>query len=102
MNPSRSLGRDEALRFVRRTMGQSKIAVFTELLGGDHELAARANAAFEDAYGEAVDRGEVEPIAGASGAIAQLREGGVLVCLTTGFAPADPRAGSSPPSAGKT
>ncbi|HLN06532.1 MAG TPA: phosphonatase-like hydrolase [Acidimicrobiales bacterium] len=87
VDPAGSIERSEVLQFVRRTMGQAKIAVFTELLGGDRALAARANLAFERAYGEAVDRGEIRPIPGAPGAIQALREGGVRVCLTTGFAP---------------
>src|ERR1700722_16552637 len=36
--------------FVLRTMGQSKIEVFTTLFGGDGDKAATANAAFEAAY----------------------------------------------------
>jgi phosphoglycolate phosphatase len=73
--------------FVTRTMGQSKIAVFTELFGGDVSMARRANAAFEKAYDEAVDRGEIAPLPGAEEAMAHLRSAGVRVCLTTGFAP---------------
>jgi phosphoglycolate phosphatase len=74
--------------FVRRTMGQSKIVVFTELFGGDGDRAARANAAFESAYDAAVDRGEVVALPGAVDTMAALRAAGVKVCLTTGFAPA--------------
>ena len=77
----------DPLRFVRRTMGQTKIVVFTELFGGDAEVAAAANSAFEAAYAEAVDAGGVAPIEGAELAIDELRAGGVQVCLTTGFAP---------------
>ncbi len=46
-------------------MGQSKIAVFTELLGGDRHRAEQANTAFEAAFDQAVDRGEVSAIPGA-------------------------------------
>jgi len=74
--------------FVRQTMGQSKISVFTELFGGDDGLAAEANAAFEDAFDRAVDRGDVEPMPGAVATIRRLQSAGVQVCLTTGFAPA--------------
>jgi len=74
--------------FVRRTMGQSKIAVFTELFAGDATKAGRANAAFEAAYDDAVDRGQVVPLPGATRTMADLRAAGVRVCLTTGFAPA--------------
>jgi phosphoglycolate phosphatase len=74
--------------FVMKTMGQSKISVFTELFGGDREKARRANTAFESAYDRAVDGGEIGPLPGAEEVMAELREGGVRVCLTTGFAPA--------------
>jgi phosphoglycolate phosphatase len=74
--------------FVRRTMGQSKIDVFTTLFAGDGAKARRANAGFETAYDEAVDRGEISPLPGAAETMASLRDAGVQVCLTTGFAPA--------------
>jgi len=87
--------------FVRRTMGQSKISVFTELFAGDTELATQANAAFEDTFDRAVERGDVEPMPGAVAAIRGLQKAGIRVCLTTGFAP--PTAtGSSPPWAGRS
>jgi len=76
----------DAGEFVRRTMGQSKIVVFTELFGGDRTRAGRANAAFEAAYDAAVDRGEIAAVPGAEEAMAEMRAGGVKVCLTTGFA----------------
>jgi phosphonatase-like hydrolase len=74
--------------YVRRTMGQSKITVFTELLGGDRHRAEEANSAFEAAFDQAVDRGEVAPIAGAEPAMRILRDAGLRICLTTGFSPA--------------
>jgi phosphonatase-like hydrolase len=74
--------------FVRRTMGQSKIAVFSEIFAGDRNKAERANAAFETAYDEAVDDGEVAALPGAVETMAAVREAGIKVCLTTGFAPA--------------
>jgi phosphoglycolate phosphatase len=74
--------------FVKRTMGQSKIAVFTEIFGGDVGRAERANAAFESAYDSAVDDGQVTPLPGAVETMALWREAGIKVCLTTGFAPA--------------
>ncbi len=43
--------------YIRRTMGQSKINVFRELLGGDHHRAEQANDAFELAFDQAVERG---------------------------------------------
>jgi phosphonatase-like hydrolase len=86
------LGVDNAVgdpaAFVMRTMGQSKISVFTELFSGDLAKARLANRAFEVAYDGAVDRGEIGPLPGAAATMAALRDGGVKVCLTTGFAPA--------------
>jgi phosphoglycolate phosphatase len=78
---------DDPHEYIRRTMGQSKITVFTELLGGDRHRAERANAAFERAFDQAVDRGEIAPIPGAEATFAALRGGGVRICLTTGFSP---------------
>ena len=78
---------DEALDYVRVTMGQSKIDVFTHLAGGDREVAARATAAFEDAYAEIVAEQGVSEIPGAADAIQGLKDAGLAVVLTTGFAP---------------
>ncbi|MDL9979351.1 phosphonatase-like hydrolase [Microbacterium candidum] len=83
-----ALPADEALQYVRDTMGQSKIEVFTHLAAGDREAAARANAAFEDAYAELVDEQGVTEVPGAGDTVRALRAAGVQVALTTGFAPA--------------
>ena len=80
--------RDDPGEYVRRTMGQSKIEVFAELLGGDRHRAGRANTAFEAAFDQAVDRGEVAALPGSAECFAALRDGGVRICLTTGFSPA--------------
>ena len=77
----------EALDYVRRTMGQSKIDVFTHLAGGDAARAVDATAAFERAYADLIAEEGVEPIAGARQTLEQLRAAGVSVVLTTGFAP---------------
>jgi phosphonatase-like hydrolase len=79
---------DDPGAYIRRTMGQSKITVFTELLGGDRHRAEAANTAFESAFDQAVDRGEVAALPGAADTFAALRAGGVRLCLTTGFSPA--------------
>ncbi len=79
---------DDPGAYIRRTMGQSKITVFTELLGGDRHRAESANLAFEEAFDQAVDRGEVVALSGAVDTFAELRAGGVRLCLTTGFSPA--------------
>ncbi len=75
---------DAQLDHVRTTMGQSKIEVFTALLG-DHEAAQRATGAFEAAYERRVVAEGVEPIAGVEELLAALRSRGVRTCLTTGF-----------------
>ncbi|WP_411721107.1 HAD family hydrolase [Mycetocola sp.] len=77
----------DALDYVRRTMGMSKIDVFTHLADGNREAAARATAAFETAYGELIADGGVTEIPGAETVIRELQAGGVQVALTTGFAP---------------
>ncbi len=79
---------EDPVSYVRRTMGQSKITVFTELLGGDEDRAVLANLAFEDAFDQAVDRGEVTALPGAESALSALRGAGMQICLTTGFSPA--------------
>ncbi len=79
---------DDPGAYIRRTMGQSKIAVFTELLEGDRHRAERANTAFESAFDQAVDRGEVTALPGAEDTFSALRDAGVRICLTTGFSPA--------------
>lgn len=78
---------DEALDHVRATMGQSKIDVFTHLAGGDRVAAERATTAFEGAYAEIVAEQGVTEIPGAADAIQDLRDAGLTVALTTGFAP---------------
>ena len=79
---------DDPGAYIRRTMGQSKTTVFTELLGGDRHRAEAANTAFEAAFDQAVDRGEVAALPGSEDVFAALRAGGVRICLTTGFSPA--------------
>lgn len=79
--------REDALDYVRRTMGQSKIDVFTHLAGGDRSAAERATAAFEDAYAEIIATDGADEIPGAADTLRALRESGLQVALTTGFAP---------------
>lgn len=78
---------DDALDYVRVTMGQSKIDVFTHLADGDVAAATRATAAFEGAYAEIVAEQGVSEIPGAADAIQGLKDAGLAVVLTTGFAP---------------
>jgi phosphonatase-like hydrolase len=66
------------------TMGQSKIHVFTELLG-DVEKAHTANVAFEESYVSEIAEVGAVPIAGAEDLFKYLRAKGVAIALTTGF-----------------
>lgn len=76
--------RDQAIQWVRDTMGQSKIDVFRHLLpeAGAQEL----NTAFQTAFDELVDEGRATAIPGAEAAIRRLQAEGRQVVLSTGFA----------------
>jgi phosphonatase-like hydrolase len=77
----------DTFAFVQRTMGRSKIEVFTALYG-DATRAEAANLAFEAAYQRNVVAGGVAPIEGSVEAIEAIRAAGIRVCLTTGFSAA--------------
>ena len=77
----------EAMKYVKATMGQSKIEVFRHILG-DEDDAQHANASFETHYAAAVSRGEVAPMPGAAEVFRACRGAGTKVCLATGFSPA--------------
>ncbi|GHH32388.1 phosphonatase-like hydrolase [Streptomyces candidus] len=76
---------EEKLRYVRATMGESKISVFRHLFG-EEGLAQRANAAFEESYGQLVQAGAIEEVPGARETIEELAAQERTVVLTTGFA----------------
>ncbi|WP_085370869.1 phosphonatase-like hydrolase [Leifsonia sp. NCR5] len=76
--------REQALDYVRETMGQSKIAVFRALTD-DEDQAQHANALFESAYGELAASEGLRAVPGAEDLIRHLRQLGVKVALTTGF-----------------
>lgn len=78
---------ERAMRIAAETMGQSKIAVFRQIFGSE-EVARHVNVAFEDHYAAQVRAGRIAPLPGAAETIKVLRDGGVKVCLTTGFSPA--------------
>jgi phosphonatase-like hydrolase len=78
---------DDALQYVRDTMGQSKLDVFLHLSGGDAARAEEAVRAFEGAYAELIREEGVDPIPGAHELLEDLRDAGIAVVLTTGFAP---------------
>jgi phosphonatase-like hydrolase len=76
-----------AMRYVKATMGQSKIEVFRHVLGGE-AAAQRANAAFEAHYAKAVADGSITAMPGAEDLLAAARDAGIKVCLSTGFSAA--------------
>ena len=76
---------EEAEVVVHKTMGWSKSDVFAELFDADE--AREATAAFAAAYEAIVAAGDVGEIPGARQVLRDLRSRGVMVCLTTGFAP---------------
>lgn len=76
-----------AMTIVRETMGQAKIEVFRTILG-EEDTAQRANRAFEAAYKDLLSSGAVQALPRAVDTLTTLRDNGIKVCLTTGFAPA--------------
>jgi len=66
------------------TMGQSKIDVFTELLG-DADKAQQANVAFEESYVNEIAKVGAVAIPGAEEMFMYLRSQEITVALTTGF-----------------
>ena len=77
-------GREAALEHVRATMGQSKIDVFRAIV--DEPTAQALNESFEGAFRELIDEGRCEAIPGAEDAIRAIRERGLKLAFTTGFA----------------
>jgi len=76
--------REEFIQYALDTMGQSKIEVFTAMLGRK-DLAEKANVAFEGAYLDLVLTEGVEEIPGATSLFKQLGVLGIPTALTTGF-----------------
>jgi phosphonatase-like hydrolase len=76
---------ERAQAVVRETMGWSKADVFAVLL--EPAAAQRATEEFAASYEAFVAAGDVAEIPGALGVLRRLRDRGVKVCLTTGFAP---------------
>ncbi|MFP5020402.1 HAD family hydrolase [Pseudonocardia phyllosphaerae] len=74
-------------RQARATMDRSTITVFGELLDGDMFRARRAHDAFCDHLVAAAGAGRVRPVTGAPEALDSLRDAGLSVVLTCGFAP---------------
>ncbi|MGV9801841.1 phosphonatase-like hydrolase [Mycobacterium sp. NPDC003449] len=77
--------REEMLRYVSDTMGQSKIVVFRHLAKGNEQQAQDANKEFERCYAQLVADGNCSPIPGAGELIGDLRSRDIKTALTTGF-----------------
>ena len=75
---------DQWTQYAVDTMGQSKIDVFTAILG-DAALAQKATEAFENAYLAIVLAEGIDEIPGAGDLLVKLRDAGVPTALTTGF-----------------
>lgn len=78
---------EQTRAFLIQTMGKSKVEVFTDLLG-TQAAGEQGALAFEAAYAAAVRAQGAGLVPGTAEALGTLREMGVTICLTTGFAPA--------------
>lgn len=78
---------DQAHRYVRETMGQSKVEVFRALFPGQDDRARRGNTLFERGYDHLAAQ-RCGPVDGAEEVVRLLRDSGIRTCLTTGFAAA--------------
>lgn len=81
-----STAHDSAMRYIRDTMGKSKIEVFRAILP-DEDSAATANAAFETAIARLASDGGIRELPEATQTLQSLRDNGIKVALTTGFSP---------------
>lgn len=77
---------DQTRSFLIQTMGQSKVEVFTQVLGS-RSAGEQGAAAFEEAYAAVIREQGAALVPGTAAALAQLRARGLAICLTTGFAP---------------
>lgn len=85
--PAGSSDHDSAMGYVRDTMGQSKIEVFRAVTGGE-DAAQLANASFERNIAALATDGRISALPHAADTLKSLRDNGVKIALTTGFAPA--------------
>lgn len=76
----------QMLAFFRDRRGFSRPEMFAALFPQDPERAHRANGVFEAEYDRLLDERGVAAMPGAEAAVRQLREMGLKICLTTGFA----------------
>jgi phosphonatase-like hydrolase len=80
-----SLAMAKMVEYVKETMGQRKIDVFTQLFENDTKLAAAAHDVFVETYLRLVADGELEEFEGVSELFTKLRERHIGIALTTGF-----------------
>lgn len=85
--PGGSSEHDSAMGHVRATMGQSKIEVFRAVTGGE-DAAQLANASFERNIAALAADGRITALPDAAETLKTLRDKGIKIALTTGFAPA--------------
>lgn len=78
---------DVGVRTVVETMGQSKLEVL-KMIAGDDEAGEKANREFEMAMERRIASGEITAMPGALEAMGALKEAGIGIAMTTGFAPA--------------
>jgi phosphoglycolate phosphatase len=72
--------------YFRQARGTSRHEIFRSIFPDDAVVARRANQRFETTYDELLAERGVRPVQGAAEAIAELREAGMKIVLTTGFA----------------
>jgi phosphoglycolate phosphatase len=77
---------DAMVGFFREVRGTSRHEIFRSIFPEDAVVAHRANRRFETTYDELLAERGVRPVEGAAEAMAELREAGMKIVLTTGFA----------------
>lgn len=77
---------DAMVGYFREVRGTSRHEVFRSVFADDAVVAQRANRRFEATYDDLLAERGVRPVEGAAEAMAELREAGMKIVLTTGFA----------------
>lgn len=75
----------EMVEYVKTTMGQRKIDVFTELFDHNIELANAAHEVFVETYINLIENGELEEFDGVTKFLEELQKQHIGIALTTGF-----------------
>ena len=76
---------NQAIEYVKATMGQRKIDVFREVFQNDMGKAMIAHKKFDESYTSMVRRGDLEEFEGVSEFFSNLNQMGIGVAITTGF-----------------